>query len=160
MPSMLNPASPLCGLRFGNKPLLDLHVPENHRQCVPRPQNGDRDPGSTRAPGSRADSPPDRHDPAATPSRTSEKATVRPARGGRRAGQAMTALRRALRALRHVNGELQHAPGTVIRLVRAPHPRPHAPMPPGGKPRNAQRRTAAQQADCADCPICRVSFPL
>ena len=46
MPSTLNPACPLCGLRFGNKPLLDLHVREDHRQRVFRAQNGDRDPGT------------------------------------------------------------------------------------------------------------------
>jgi hypothetical protein len=46
MPSMLNPACPLCGLRFGNKPLLDLHLREDHRQRVPRvkrkPRSGRR----------------------------------------------------------------------------------------------------------------------
>ena len=32
MLSTLNPACPLCGLRFENKPLLDLHIREDHRQ--------------------------------------------------------------------------------------------------------------------------------
>lgn len=30
MPSALNPACPLCGLRFSNGPLLDLHIREDH----------------------------------------------------------------------------------------------------------------------------------
>ncbi len=57
MPTTLNPAYPLCGPRFGNKPLLDLHIREDHRHCVPRPQNGDCNPGSTRAPGVRGGQP-------------------------------------------------------------------------------------------------------
>ena len=49
MPSTMNPDCLLCGLRFGNKPLLDLHIREDHRQPVPRAQDGHLDPGSTRA---------------------------------------------------------------------------------------------------------------
>ena len=49
MPTTLNPACPLCGLRFGNRPLLDLHIREDDRQRVPGAQNGYRDPGSSRA---------------------------------------------------------------------------------------------------------------
>jgi hypothetical protein len=97
MLSTLNPACPLCGLRFENKPLLDLHIREDHRQRVFRERNDDSDPGSTRAPASGAESLPDPADPAATPSWTSKKA-ARPA-GRRRADRAKTALWRALRAL-------------------------------------------------------------
>ena len=82
MLSTLNPACPLCGLRFENKPLLDLHIREDHRQRVSRERNGDSDPGSTRAPASEAECLPD---PAA-------------AKCGR-ADRAKTALRRALHAL-------------------------------------------------------------
>ena len=87
MLSTLNPACPLCGLRFENKPLLDLHIREDHRQRVFRERNEDSDPGSTPAPASGAVSQPDPADPAATPAR----------RG--RADRAKTALWRALRAL-------------------------------------------------------------
>ena len=42
MPSTLNPACPLCGLRFSNGPLLDLHIREDRR--TPRPaREPDRD---------------------------------------------------------------------------------------------------------------------
>jgi len=98
MLSTLNPACPLCGLRFENKPLLDLHVREDHRQRVSRERNGDGDPGSTRAPASGTESLRDPTDPPATPSLTLKKA-ARPARRGR-ADRAKTALRRALHALR------------------------------------------------------------
>jgi hypothetical protein len=32
MSSTLIPACPLCGLRFANRPLFDLHIREDHRQ--------------------------------------------------------------------------------------------------------------------------------
>jgi hypothetical protein len=85
MLSTLNPACPLCGLRFENKPLLDLHIRDDHRQRVSRERNGDSDPGSTRAPASGAESLPDPADPAA-------------AKRGR-ADWTKTVLRRALHAL-------------------------------------------------------------
>ena len=31
MTSTLNPACPLCGLRYASKPLLELHIREDHR---------------------------------------------------------------------------------------------------------------------------------
>ena len=114
MLSTLNPACPLCGLRFGNKPLLDLHIREDHRQRVFRERDGDSDPGGTRAPASEADRPPDPADPAATPSWTSKKAAARPARRGGGADRAKTALRRALGALHKAAGELRRAPGTGV----------------------------------------------
>ena len=36
MPSTMNPDCLLCGLRFGNKPLLDLHIREDHRPSPAR----------------------------------------------------------------------------------------------------------------------------
>ena len=41
MTATLHPACPLCGLRFGSRPLLDLHIREDHRQ---------RDPGDIQIP--------------------------------------------------------------------------------------------------------------
>ena len=32
MPSTLNPTCPLCGLRYLNRPLLELHLREDHPQ--------------------------------------------------------------------------------------------------------------------------------
>lgn len=84
MPSTLNPSCPLCGLRFDNNPLLDLHIREDHRQRLAREPKGDSDP-------------PGRRDPAPTAPVTSKKATTRPAGRGGRADRAKAALRRALR---------------------------------------------------------------
>ena len=123
MLSTLNPACPLCGLRFENKPLLDLHIREDHRQRVFRERNDDSDPGSTLAPASGAENLPDPADPAVTPSWTSKKA-ARPARRGR-ADRAKTGLWRALRALQ-------------VRLWASSH----TAVPPGhGAP--PQKRTLA-----------------
>jgi len=99
MPSTLNPTCPLCGLRFENKPLLDLHMREDHRKRVFRARNGDGDPGDARPPAAGADSPPGSHDQAAAPSQASKEATAKPARRGR-VGWATTALRGARIALR------------------------------------------------------------
>jgi len=44
MPTTLNPTCPLCGLRFTGRPLLELHLREDHR---PRDRHaeGEPDPG-------------------------------------------------------------------------------------------------------------------
>jgi hypothetical protein len=165
MPDTLNPACPLCGPRFRNKPLLDLHVPEDHRQRVFRAQNGDRDPGSTRAPASGADSPPDPpdpHDPAATPPWTSKKATARPGRRGRSADRAKTALRRALWrsvscATSTANSGAHQVPSCAWSVHRIPARMLLCP-PPGS--RGTLNEVPPRNADRGDCPICRASFPL
>ncbi|HEU5389003.1 MAG TPA: hypothetical protein VFV73_24195 [Streptosporangiaceae bacterium] len=140
MPATLNPACPLCSLRFGTKPRMGLHIREDHHQRVPR-----------------ADAPAHGHDVASTPARTAKEATGRTTRCRRRAGRAMTALRRALRA---VNAELPRASQALIRPTRAPQPGPQTPAPPTGQPRNTARRTATERADRDDCLICQaiVSF--
>lgn len=133
MLSTLNPACPLCGLRFENKPLLDLHIREDHRQRVFRERNDESEPGSTRAPASGAEGLPDPADPAATPSWTSKKA-ARPAGRGR-ADRAKTALWRALRAL-HKSSANYGAP--QVRLWASSHT---AVPPSHGAP--PQKRTLA-----------------
>ena len=46
MPSTLNPACPLCGLRFSNGVLLDLHIRDDHvnRDRPAEPAAGDAQP--------------------------------------------------------------------------------------------------------------------
>lgn len=43
MSSTLNPVCPLCGLRFASKPLLELHIREDHRPRRMRPGRADAD---------------------------------------------------------------------------------------------------------------------
>jgi hypothetical protein len=48
MPTMLIPTCPLCGLRYGNRALLELHIREDHRPRRAQPGSHDTDstPGS------------------------------------------------------------------------------------------------------------------
>jgi len=112
MPNTLNPACPLCGLRFENQPIMDLHMREDHRRRASRESNDDGDPGITRSPTTGADNLADTNKPkpAAAPSRTSAAtataatatatATAEPTERRGRARRAKTALRRTLRILR------------------------------------------------------------
>lgn len=100
MPNTLNPACPLCGLRFENQPIMELHIREDHRRRASRGSNDDGDPGITRSPTTGADNLADANQPAAAPSRTSTTATAEPAGRRGRARRAKTALRRTLRILR------------------------------------------------------------
>jgi len=45
---------PLCGLRFDNLPILELHIREDHRGRKRRPAPGDSDPGATDGPAGKA----------------------------------------------------------------------------------------------------------
>jgi hypothetical protein len=40
MPTTLTGTCPLCGLRFGNRPLLELHIREDHRRSPVRRKSG------------------------------------------------------------------------------------------------------------------------
>jgi hypothetical protein len=46
----LNPTCPLCGLRFASRPLLDLHVREDHRDPYRTPEPAHDDSGDGRVP--------------------------------------------------------------------------------------------------------------
>ncbi len=105
MPNTLNPACPLCGLRFENQPIMELHIREDHRRRASRESNDDGDPGITRSPTTGADNLADANEPAAAPSRTSTATATATATGGPagrrgRVRRAKTALRRTLRILR------------------------------------------------------------
>ena len=101
MTATLTPTCPLCGLHYANRPMLELHIREDHRQRRPAEPGG----------------PPRGHELAPTPSRTTKEVT------------AMTATRRVIRAVRHVNDELVRASEAIIRSARAPQPRPSASAP-------------------------------
>ena len=113
MSSTLTPACPLCGLRYASKPLLELHIREDHRRrrrAQPAPPD---------VAGTQASPPPDR--PAVPHREGGDRHASHPpppARAG------LTVPRRLLRALRHVNDELIRASQAIIRSARAPQPRP------------------------------------
>ena len=147
MTSTLTPACPLCGLRYASKPLLELHIREDHRRRR-RAQPAPPDVAGTQAspPPRPAASPSRRTAPASRPSRTAKEVTAMPATRRPRPGQVLTVPRRLLRALRHVNDELIRASQAIIRSARAPQPRPRiqAPAASGTDP-----GTAAGRADQA-----------
>jgi len=49
MPTTLNPACPLCGLRYTGRPLLELHLREDHLQRERRAEPAPGDAGDVPA---------------------------------------------------------------------------------------------------------------
>jgi hypothetical protein len=138
MTGTLHPSCPLCGLRFGSRPLLDLHIREDHRQ------RGHRDPGDAQKPTTRAGSTSRQHDPASTPLRTTKEVTATTAAHRPRPGSIMPSPGRVIHALRYANDELTRAFEAIIRSARAPQPRPRGQATAAGS-----RDTAAERADQA-----------
>lgn len=145
MTSMLNPTCPLCGLRYASKPLLELHIREDHRPRR-RAQSGRLDADGTRAPSSAAGNPSHRSGLACRPSRTVKEVTAMTAARRPRPGQLMAVVRRVLRALRHVNDELMRTSEATILSARAAQSRPHIQALAA---RQARPDAAADRADRA-----------
>lgn len=130
MTGTLTPTCPLCGLRYENRPLLELHVREDHHQS-----RHDEPGGPSRSYGLASGS-----------SGTMREVTATTAACSARPGQAMTAPRRAIRALGYVNDELMRASETIIRSARVPRPRPQASVPADAE---AHPGSAAERANRA-----------
>jgi hypothetical protein len=145
MTSTMNPPCPLCGLRYASKPLLELHIREDHRPRR-RARPGRLDAGGTRASSPAAGSPSRRSGLASRPSRTGKEVTAMTPARQPQPGQVVTAVRRMHGALRHVNDELTRASEAIIRSARAPQSRPQAQAPAA---RDAHPGTAADRADRA-----------
>jgi len=122
MTSTLNPACPLCGLRYENRPLLELHVREDHRQ-----QAGRRGASGTEASPALAGRPSRGYDLASGSSLITKEVTAMTATCHPRSGQPMAAARRALRALRDFHDELVRASEAMLRPQGAPRPQVQAP---------------------------------
>jgi hypothetical protein len=102
MPSTVNPACPLCGLQYANRPLLELHIREDHPpRNRPSAQTTETIPMT------------------ATPPPSESRAPRQP-----RSGWARTTLRRAVARLKSLNDEFIRVPATVARPARAPQPGP------------------------------------
>ena len=140
MTGTLNPTCPLCGLRFAARPLLELHIREDHRQ------HGHRDPGGTRTAPSRTDSSPRRHDLTPTPPSTAKEVTTMTANHRPGPRPMTTGPRRVMHTLRYVNDELTRVGEAIIRSARAPQPRPQV-----------QATTTAQDADTTPEPAGRAA---
>jgi len=104
MPSTLNPACPLCGLQYSNRPLLELHIREDH---------------------------PQRSRPSGQTTETITMTAKQPSRPPR-SGWARTALRRAMARLKSLNdGLIPRRPEATSRPERAPQPGPRPDAPTG-----------------------------
>jgi hypothetical protein len=113
MTGTLTPTCPLCGLRYENRPLLELHIREDHHHS-----RHDEPGGPSRS-----------HGLASRSSGTTKEVTATTAARSVRPGQAMTAPRRPIRVLRYVNDELMRASEAIIRSARVPRPRPQVSVP-------------------------------
>ena len=131
MTSTLTPTCSFCGLAFTNRPMLELHIREDHlhRGHAAEPRQGD--PASPRTPRMRAAGPAHGHGKPATPSRTTKEVTTMNGAQPRHrlAGWPVTAVRRVIGALRHANAELMLASEIMLRPAGAPRPRHPAELP-------------------------------
>ena len=125
MSSTLTTTCPLCGLRFPGRPLLDLHIRDDHRE---------RDRSAEPAPGDSAHRDSAHRDPAGTGAprggaggTADEEVTATTAKPEPRPGGAMAALRRAIGALRPPAragpGRLGSPAGRAGRTARGNTPR-------------------------------------
>jgi hypothetical protein len=102
MSSMLTTTCPLCGLRFPGRPLLELHMREDHRERNRPAEAGPDDSGDTGPPADGAGSP-SGGDAGLAPGEAGvarEEVAVMTTRQRPRSGRAMAALRRAIGILR------------------------------------------------------------
>lgn len=126
MPSTLIPTCSFCGLRFENRPHLELHLREDHPL----------------------------HRPAAEPGRPLDSGAkagtiivTRPQRPRRpHPGWAMTGLRRVTGAIRHANAELLLASELMLRP--GGQPRPSQPTDPHAEA-DARQPSASMRTDRA-----------
>jgi hypothetical protein len=114
MPSTLTPTCPSCGLRFGSRPLLVLHIGEDHRQRD-HAQPGRTDPVNAGTSQARTDGTA-RTYPATRPPSTAKEVITMTAAHQRhlRFGWAVTAWRAMIRTLGYVNSELFLASQAII----------------------------------------------
>jgi len=131
MTSTLTPTCAFCGLRFDSRPLLELHVREDHRHLDPPAEAAQGGPGA-RASGPRPSGPAGQGQSVA-PSRTREPAATRNARraGRARAGRAVALVRRVAGAFRRANAELLLASEAMLRRTGAARPLRPAEPPAG-----------------------------
>ena len=118
----INPTCPLCGLRYADRMLLDLHIREDHAQRQQAPEPGPGEPGDTGPP---RQAPPRDASPGPPP--------APPA--------ARTAQNRAVLALRRFHQEMMLA--SALLVFRVPPSRPQATMTAGDE---APAATAAEHA--------------
>jgi hypothetical protein len=133
MTSTLTPTWSLCGLRFENRPLLELHVREDHPQLGTSAQPGQGKPADAPVSQPHPHSPANRHGQRAAAPRTEAGTAIAGPRRPRRphTGWVMFSLRRGISAFRHANAELMLASELMLHPAGRPHPRQSADPPAG-----------------------------
>src|SRR6185437_11835938 len=108
MTSTLTPTCSFCGLRFENRPLLELHVREDHPQRGSPAESRQSSPAGAPASPPAPRSPASGHSqPASTPRASAETAGTGSPRPRRpHTGRVMTGMHRMIRAFRHTNAQL------------------------------------------------------
>lgn len=148
MSSTLTPTCTFCRLRFASRPLLELHVREDHLQRDHHAEPDGGDAASAQASQPRADGPVRRHSQPSTPPRITKEVstmTAAPQRHRLRTRRVMSPLRGIIRTIRDLHAELVLASEAMLRPVGAPRPGSRADMPPsppeheGAVTRRAQR---------------------
>jgi hypothetical protein len=148
MPGTLTPTCSFCGLRFASRPLLELHIREDHLQRDHHPEPDRGDAASARASQPSAHAPAPAHGQSSRSPRTTKEVITMTATPHRRlrAGWAMTVARAVTRMIRDVNAELLLASEALFRPVGVAQPRSRAEMP-ADPPEPA--RTATERAQRA-----------
>lgn len=121
MTSTLIPTCSFCGLRFSSRPLLELHVREDHAQRH-RAQAGQGDQAARRPARPDTGNPVSGHGQPASPVRTGEQAATAGSPSGRRqpAGRAKRTPRRVIGMFRHPKEEILLAAELLFRPRSAP----------------------------------------
>lgn len=141
MSSTLTPTCSFCGLRFENRPLLELHVREDHPQHRSRAEPGHGMPAGAPASRTHLRSPANGHPERATATRTKTETTMAVPRRPR-TGWTRTGLRRVIGAFRRANAEFLLASEIMLRPADALRPR--KPADPPAEPDGHQAATNGQ----------------
>lgn len=121
MTSTLTPTCSLCGLRFENRPLLELHLREDHPQHSAPAEPGRGTPAAAPASRPRPRGPARRPEPATASGAKAGPGPADPQRPRRaHTGWARTALRGVIGSFRHVNAEFLLASEAMLRLPGEP----------------------------------------
>ena len=147
MTSTLTPTCSFCGLRFENRPLLELHVREDHPQRGSPAESRQSSPAGAPASPPAPRSPASGHSqPASTPrasAGTTGTGSPRPRRP--HTGRVMTGMHRMIRAFRHTNAQLLLASEVMLHPAGPPRPRPQSADPPDGP--DARHAATGRRAD-------------
>lgn len=129
MISTLTPTCSICGLRFENRPMLELHIREDHQRRSAAAEPGDGTSAAGHAPQSHPRHPASKRRERVAAARTkTETRGTDPRRS--QLGWVRTGLRRVVGAFRHANAEFLLASEIMLRPASAPRPRRGRPAEP------------------------------